>query len=125
MYGNLCTTGLIFWMLRNAVLDDQVEPGELHLLRLCPLAWLDAGQETVFERLPTQYGTVTVRFRPSADGSELTVTTSLSRTPASPRRPWSCMCRRTRGCASWSSTVTGTPCQPECGSPSRVTRIPC
>jgi hypothetical protein len=68
-------------MLRNAVLDDQVEPGHLHLLRLCPLAWLDAGQETVFERLPTQYGTATVRFRPSADGSELTVTTSLQSHP--------------------------------------------
>lgn len=81
MYGNLCTTGLIFWMLRSAVLDDQVEPGHLHLLRLCPLAWLDAGQETVFERLPTQYGTATVRFRPSPDGSELTVTTSLQSHP--------------------------------------------
>jgi hypothetical protein len=69
----------IFWMptvllARLAVLDDEIAPGEIHLLRLCPLAWLNAERETVLENLPTEYGPVTLRFRPSADGKRLDVT---------------------------------------------------
>ncbi|HOX55898.1 MAG TPA: hypothetical protein P5205_03535 [Candidatus Paceibacterota bacterium] len=68
----------IFWMptvllARLAVLDDEIAPGELRLLRLCPLAWLSAERETVFENLPTKYGPATLRFKKSPDGRQLEV----------------------------------------------------
>ncbi|GAB3419899.1 hypothetical protein [Flindersiella endophytica] len=72
MYGNLCATGLITWLLRHAVIDDSLAEGELHLLRLCPLAWLSDTEDTYFERMPTLYGPVSLRFRRSGD--ELLVT---------------------------------------------------
>jgi len=68
----------IFWtpvvlMARLAVLDDEIAPGEIHLLRLCPLAWLSAERETALENLPTKYGPATLRFRKSADGRQVEV----------------------------------------------------
>lgn len=73
MYGNLCTTGLITWLLRHAVLDDSLRDGELRLLRMCPLAWLSASELTIFERMPTVYGPVDLRFGLSESGHELEV----------------------------------------------------
>lgn len=63
MYGNVFVAPLMTWCLRQAVVDDQLAPGELHLLRLCPLAWLSAKEETLFEQMPTIYGPVSLRWK--------------------------------------------------------------
>lgn len=62
-----------FYMARLAVIDDVVAENELHLLRLCPLAWISAERQSRFERFPTAFGPVTVRWRLSADGRTLQV----------------------------------------------------
>ena len=72
-------TSNIFWipamtLARLAVVDDQIEEGELHLLRLCPLAWI-SGKGSTFENMPTKYGPVTLRVK--LTGSQLHVTFSL------------------------------------------------
>ncbi len=54
---------LPLYMARLAVVDDQTAPGGLHLLRLVPRAWVRADSETIFERIPTEFGPVTLRFR--------------------------------------------------------------
>jgi hypothetical protein len=56
------------------VIDDELAKNELHLLRLCPLAWVSAEQETAFEKMPTLHGDVTLRFRLSRDQRSLEVT---------------------------------------------------
>lgn len=61
------------WLARLAAIDDQIRDGELHLLRLMPLAWLRPGQEARFENLPTEYGVVTLRAGLSSDGRALEV----------------------------------------------------
>lgn len=73
MYGNVFVAPLMTWSLRQAVIDDQLADGELHLLRLCPQAWISANEETIFENMPTEYGPVTLRFKKSADGKTLDV----------------------------------------------------
>lgn len=73
MYGNMFATPLLTWCMRQAVLDDQLEPGHLHLLRLCPLAWISRAEETVFEAMPTQYGPVSLSWRLSENGKTLKV----------------------------------------------------
>jgi hypothetical protein len=74
MYGNVFVAPLMTWCMRQSVIDDQLAEGELHLLRLVPLAWISPSEETVFERMPTEYGPVDLRFKRSADGSTLDVT---------------------------------------------------
>ena len=71
------------YAVRLAVIDDQVRPGELHLLRLVPVSWLSAESQTVFENIPTGYGPVTLRFRLGHDGKRLDVslTTRFRRQP--------------------------------------------
>jgi hypothetical protein len=76
IYGNLFTQPLIAWTLRNAVIDCEIVDNELHLLRLCPRAWLSTGTATVFSRVPTFYGPVNLRFQLSGDGHGLSVTFS-------------------------------------------------
>lgn len=71
--GTVCTHPLAVTAARLAVIDDQVEYGKLHLLRLVPRAWLSAQKETVFARMPTEYGPVTIRFRLEDEGRRLTV----------------------------------------------------
>jgi hypothetical protein len=66
MYGNVFVAPLMTWSLRQAVIDDQLSDGELHLLRLVPKAWLSAEEETVFENMPTEYGVVNLRFKKAA-----------------------------------------------------------
>jgi hypothetical protein len=61
--GTLFSLPLPLELARLSVIDDQVEPGSLHLLRLVPLAWLTAERETVFDNIPTEFGPVSVRFR--------------------------------------------------------------
>jgi hypothetical protein len=66
-----CLPGV--WLARLAVIDDQIQPGELHLLRLAPLAWLRADKESRFANMPTEFGPVSLTIRLSADGRELDV----------------------------------------------------
>ena len=73
MYGNVFVAPLMTWALRQAVIDDQLAEGELHLLRLVPLAWISEKEETIFENMPTQFGPVNLRFKKSADGKTLDV----------------------------------------------------
>jgi hypothetical protein len=49
-----------FYAARLAVIDDQSFLGELHLLRLVPLAWLRK-EGLAFSAIPTEYGPVTLR----------------------------------------------------------------
>ena len=67
-----CLPGV--WLARLAVVDDQIQEDELHLLRLMPLAWLRTDKEARFENIPTEYGVVSVKAGLSSDGRELNVT---------------------------------------------------
>jgi hypothetical protein len=64
---------LAFYCARLAVIDDEIAEGELHLLRLCPQSWITAERETAFENMRTLYGTVSLRFRLTADKQTLEV----------------------------------------------------
>ena len=71
-------TSNILWIpvvyhARLAVIDDQIERDELHLLRLCPLAWLRADRESKFQNMPTVFGPVSLRAKLGASGAELQV----------------------------------------------------
>lgn len=66
-----CLPGI--WLARLAAVDDQVQPNELHLLRLLPLAWLTIDKETVFDRLPTEFGPVTLKAKLADGGKTLQV----------------------------------------------------
>ena len=55
-------------------MGSQIEPNHLHLLRLVPLAWLSADRLTTFERIPTEFGPVTLQFRLQKNASRLLVT---------------------------------------------------
>jgi len=48
-------------------------PGEFHLLRLMPLAWLVPGKAAVIRQVPTEHGPVTVETRLATDGKTLEV----------------------------------------------------
>lgn len=61
--GTLFSVPLPIECARLSVIDDQIEPGRLHLLRLVPQAWLTADHPAVFERIPTEFGPVTLRFQ--------------------------------------------------------------
>ncbi|MFI5731374.1 hypothetical protein ACIA49_14725 [Kribbella sp. NPDC051587] len=78
MYGTLFVQPLITWAARHAVIDDSLTAGELNLLRLCPLAWISKDSETVFDKMPTLFGPMSLRFRLSTDGKTLDVTHSTS-----------------------------------------------
>lgn len=60
-----------FFLTRLAAVDDVVAENELHLLRLCPLAWVVKHRATRFENMPTVYGPVSLRWQLSADGKTL------------------------------------------------------
>jgi hypothetical protein len=64
---------LAFYMARLAVVDDEIEPGSLHLMRLTPLAWLSSKEQTRFENMPTEFGPVTLKWKLSDDGKALQV----------------------------------------------------
>jgi len=66
IYGNVFASPLLVDLVRLAAVDETIQPGELHLLRLAPLAWLKDGFETKFENLPTEFGPVTLAFELSA-----------------------------------------------------------
>jgi hypothetical protein len=71
--GNLFATPLAFYLTRLAVIDDQIRDNELHLMRICPLAWITSTEETVFDNMPTEFGPVSLEFRKSKDGKTLDV----------------------------------------------------
>ncbi len=74
MSGTLFSAPLPIELARLSVIDDQIEPGRLHLLRLVPLAWLKVDRPTTFERIPTEFGPVTLRFWLEKDGNCVRVT---------------------------------------------------
>ncbi len=82
--GLACTASLPLYLARLAVVDDQVEPGRLHLLRLMPRAWLKPGGKCRFRNLPTEYGPVTLETRVSRNGHALDVTWEPAFRAASP-----------------------------------------
>jgi len=71
--GNVFASPLAIYMARLAVIDDQLKEGELHLLRLAPLAWLKPGDKCRFDKMPTEFGPVTLHTRVSKDGKTLTL----------------------------------------------------
>ena len=80
-----CPTYFGFYLARLAVIDDELADDELHLLRLCPVAWFDPARETVFERMPTLYGDVSLRFRPTPNRSRLAISFTGNWRRARPR----------------------------------------
>jgi hypothetical protein len=62
-----------FYLARLAVVDDLVAEHELHLLRLCPLAWISRTREARCENMPTAFGPITLRWQLAADGRSLRV----------------------------------------------------
>ncbi len=85
--GNVFAAPLAIYLARLSVIDDQLTPGELHLLRLMPLAWLAPGQAAIFRQIPTEYGPVTVETRLSSDGQTMQVTYQPS-FRSSPSKVW-------------------------------------
>jgi len=72
--GTLFSVPLPIELMRLSVIDDQLEPGRLHLLRLVPLAWLSAERPTTFARIPTEFGPVTVSWQLQDGGRRLALT---------------------------------------------------
>jgi hypothetical protein len=72
-YGMMVTAAFAVWCMRQAVVDDLLVEGELHLLRLMPAAWLKPGFETVFENMPTMFGPITLKLTVSDDGRTVQV----------------------------------------------------
>jgi hypothetical protein len=61
--GTLFSVPIPIELARLSVIDDQLEPDRLHLLRLVPLAWLRADRPATFERIATEFGPVTLCFQ--------------------------------------------------------------
>jgi len=74
IFGNVFASVLLADLVRLSVIDDELEIGRLHLLRLVPKAWLSSELETEFENMPTEFGPVTIRFALSKDRKDLKVT---------------------------------------------------
>ncbi|MBD1420887.1 hypothetical protein [Sphingobacterium chuzhouense] len=72
--GTLFATPLAFNLMRLAMIDDEIEENAIHLLRICPDAWISSKEETVFENMPTKYGVADLRVNKSEDGKTLFVT---------------------------------------------------
>ena len=73
IYGNVFAAPLLADLVRLAVIDDEVEEGSLHLLRLTPLPWCRPDFETRFDHMPTLFGPVSLRFGLSGDSRTLNV----------------------------------------------------
>ena len=56
------------------VIDDEIEEGALHLLRLVPKAWVRPDHLTRFEKIATEFGPVSVRFKLTDEGRNLDLT---------------------------------------------------
>lgn len=70
-------TGLVSHMdiyaVKLCVIDDFIESDALHLLRMTPKAWLKTDYLTRFEKMPTIFGPVSVRFQLASGGKALDV----------------------------------------------------
>jgi len=71
--GTLFSSCLPLELARLAVIDDELNPEELHLLRLAPRAWLETDFQTKFENLSTEFGPVSLRFQVRKSGRQLAV----------------------------------------------------
>ncbi len=71
--GLVAANPLAVYLARNAVIDDVVEPGLLHLLRLIPKTWLTPDRWSKFENMATEFGPVDLRCRLSGDTKTLEV----------------------------------------------------
>jgi len=71
--GTVCSASLAAYIARLAVIDDEIKEDQLHLLRLVPKAWLRSDRETVFDKMPTIFGPVSLRFSLSKNGKTLKV----------------------------------------------------
>jgi len=58
--GLSCPFALAFDLALRSVVDDQLEPDALHLLRLVPPDWIAAEEEFKFGRLATEFGPVSL-----------------------------------------------------------------
>ena len=74
--GNLFVAPLAAYLAKLAVIDDSIEPSVLHLLRLCPLAWISESQKTIFNNMPTEFGPVDLQFQLIDGGETLDVSFS-------------------------------------------------
>jgi hypothetical protein len=72
-------------LARLSTIDDVLEPDNLHLMRLTPLAWLSGAEQTRFENMPTEFGPVTIKWRLADEGQTLKVeyAPQFRRTPKS------------------------------------------
>jgi hypothetical protein len=61
------------YLARLAVIDDEIQQDELHLLRLAPLAWFRVDQPARFEKIPTSYGPVNLSAKLAENGKTLEV----------------------------------------------------
>ena len=78
MQGNQFAFPFGFMLARLGIIDDLISEGDLHLLRLCPLAWLKSDYQSRFLGMPTEFGPVDLTLQLSKDGKTLNVTYSLS-----------------------------------------------
>ena len=68
------------YTIRLAAIEER--GNELHLCRMLPLAWLNTGEETVFNEMPTEFGPVTLKLKLAVNSQRLDVTfTSRFREP--------------------------------------------
>lgn len=74
IYGLPAPGALMFYAMRLAVIDDEVETGKLHLLRLVPLAWVKSDYLTRFEKMPTCFGPVSLKLQLDEPNTTLNVT---------------------------------------------------
>jgi hypothetical protein len=71
--GNVFAASLAAYLARLAVVDDQLRAGDLHLLRLMPLAWLAPGKKAVFRSIPTEHGPLSLTTSLSSDSQKLVI----------------------------------------------------
>ena len=71
--GNMFAFPFGFGLARLTVIDDQLDKGDLHLLRFCPLAWLRNDRPSSFLKMPTEFGPVNLTVQLSKDGKTLIV----------------------------------------------------
>ncbi|HEX6963671.1 MAG TPA: hypothetical protein VF175_17525, partial [Lacipirellula sp.] len=64
---------LMFYAMKLSVIDDALNPDELHLLRLVPKAWVTSDHLTRFENIATEFGPVDLTFKLAEDGKTLDV----------------------------------------------------
>ena len=69
--GNLFAFPVAFYLAKLSVIDDQISQGDLHLLRLCPKAWIRTDDECRFEQIPTEFGPVNMKFHLTDDAKTL------------------------------------------------------